>query len=539
MARPTQKLDHLPEMNFPPDSPRVSKVVFLVGDCARDRNQLSALKAATAELGTWPIGEVRELLERLPTTDVASKVAQVALEAIWQAIATRLLSPLTATAARQADIAEIQAQVKAWYLRLPVNSAGRHYLLGMLAAGGTADALQCFADLLVDDPPAQGAGIGLAMAPLISLPQPHLAKLFPRMLEGLQHQHLAAAILDVANHAFATGKISPHPARDRSTALIGVLEQLIDKMSSLEQGQQPFRASTNVEQSVEGTVSLIVSLCHTLALIGDPAARGPLARALQLSHRRIRAEAAGALARLGDAAGSAALIELARWPVVRIRALAYADELGLLDQIPAEFRSATARAESELAAWLSEPTQFGLAPSEMKLLDRRELFWPGYSEPKQCFLFRFSYRTNQGTWSNVGIAGPAVHAASAPLESLAVEDIYALFAGWQTTHDEIYEIDLRHLAERQTAAIGRRKLELQAEGYHEIAAAFVGRFFGEEFLIATARKDGLAGHLIWDLRETSWRADPSGHLTSDLAYSIFKGRKLLASFNPSFSLPAS
>ncbi len=521
-------------MNISSSSPRVSKIVFLVGDSSRDRNQLSALKAALVELAAWPIAEVHELLERLQSVDVSSKVVLLAIESILQAIAPRFLSRSQVVEHRQAEIDELIDVLDAWYLRLSPDSASRNYVLGILAAGGSAQSLARFAELLVDDPPNHSASLGLAMAPLVSLRQPDLGALFPRMFDGLQHQNLAAAILDVVNHAYSTGKLNPHPARARATALIGLLGQLVDKMSAVEQGSPLPSVSGDVEQVIAESVSLVVALCHTLALIGDTAARPELLRALNLKHRRIRAEAAGALAQLGDPAGAAALVELAQWPVARLRALAYADEHGLLDQIDPQFRTATARAESELAVWLSETAQFGLAPTEMKLLDERELFWPGYSESQQCHLFRFSYRTNQGTWSNVGIAGPAIHAASASLEHLSHEDAYALFAGWQTTHESIYEIDLRDVPEREKSAIARRQAELAEQGFDEIVPAIVGRFFGDEFVVATAHKNNRAGHLVWASRETFWFADDSRKLTSELAYCIFKGRKLLANFNPEY-----
>ena len=521
-------------MNISSSSPRVSKIVFLVGDSTRDRNQLSALKAELSELAAWSVAEVRELLERLPSMDLSSKVVLLAIESILQSIASRFLSQSRDVARRQAEIDELIGELDACYLRLSPNAASRNYVLGILAAGGSRQSLARFAELLIDDPPSHSASLGLAMAPLISLPQPNLGDLFPRLLDGLQHQNLAAAILDVANHAYSSGKLTAHPALARAAALIGLLRQLVDKLSAVEEGNSLSSVSGNLEKVIAETVALAVSTCHTLGLVGDSAARPELLRALNLKHRRIRTESAGALAQLGDPAGAAALVELAQWPVARLRALAYADEYGLIDQIDPQYRTQAARAESELAVWLSEPAQFGLAPTEMNLLDQRELFWPGYNEPQQCYLFRFSYRTNQGVWSNIGIAGPAIHAASASLEHLSHEESYALFAGWQTSHENIYEIDLRDLPEKEKAAIARQQAEQEEHGFDEIVPAFVGRFLGDEFVVAAALKGDQAGHLIWSPREMHWLADASRKLTSELAYCIFKGRKLLASFNPDY-----
>ena len=138
------------------------------------------------------------------------------------------------------------------------------------------------------------------------------------------------------------------------------------------------------------------------------------------------------------------------------------------------------------------------------------------------------------SWSNIGIAGPATHATSASLDRLSHDDIYALFAGWQTTHDDVFELELTDLTDRQREAIARRQSSFKDEGFADVEAAFVGRFFGDEFAIATATKQQCWGHLIWGDRETFWFADPRKQLSSDLAYCIFKGQKLLASFNSDY-----
>ena len=70
-------------------------------------------------------------------------------------------------------------------------------------------------------------------------------------------------------------------------------------------------------QADEG-VSLAVSLCDALALIGDASSTARLREAHEIRHRRLRVEAAAALARLGDEEGEKSLIELAAEPVARL-----------------------------------------------------------------------------------------------------------------------------------------------------------------------------------------------------------------------------
>ncbi len=66
--------------------------------------------------------------------------------------------------------------------------------------------------------------------------------------------------------------------------------------------------------------------------------------------------------------------------------------------------------------------------------------WPSYTEPQTCYLFRFTYPLSNGQYTNVGIAGPVVHAFNADMAELPELDIYAAFAGWQAEHPEIFEV---------------------------------------------------------------------------------------------------
>ncbi len=526
-------------MNISQPNPRVSQVVQLVLDIARDQNQLAALKSALGELPHWPLAEVEELIAQLSRGVDTSRSDNLALETVLQALAARWQSPLPAAQNRRAEIDKLLPSLQRLYLVVSLDSAIRNYILRLMAAGGSIRSLEQFAENFVADPSEHAKSLGLAFGPLLTLSQPNFAVLFPRLLDGLQHRNVAAAILDVANHAFVQSKLVAHPAAHRAVALHGLLGNLVDRMSELELAPPETGPLDNAQQVVDESVALIVSVSRTLALIGEPLARVNLLRTLQLKHRRIRAEAAGALAALGDPQGIDELLALARWPVVRLRALAYADELGLIDRIDPRYRTEIARAESELAVWLAEPTQFGVAPSELHLLDERQLFWPGYEDAQACYLFRFVYPTAHGGWSNIGIAGPATHATSASLEHLSPDDIYALFAGWQSTHADLYEIDLKHLPDRHREKIARQQAALGDKGFADIHVEFVGRFFGDEFAVAVAIKTQCWGYLIWGDREAFWLADPRRQLSSELAYCIFKGQKLLANFNSDYVVDTS
>ena len=138
-----------------------------------------------------------------------------------------------------------------------------------------------------------------------------------------------------------------------------------------------------------------------------------------MRHRRIQVEAAAALARLDDEQGQKQLLEMVKHPAVRPRVIAYADELGLSNEISLEHTGPIAEAESQLALWLSQPQQMGFAPTSMELVDQRELYWPSYEDPIASFLFSFEYGSGENAFRNIGISGPLTHAFTADLKVLS------------------------------------------------------------------------------------------------------------------------
>lgn len=522
-------------MNVVLPNSRVDQIIRLVSDPPQDGGQVASIQSALRDVGTWPISDLDQLIRASSELDLSASGTDHALQSVLQSIASRWIEPSQKVGSGPSEIPALIAGLGKLYAAAPPSSAVRNYALRLLSLGGSSDSLRAFARWCIDDPPRHESSLGLAFAPLFRLPQPNFAALFPELLDGVQHRSLAAAILDLANHAFTSGTETRHPAEPRRIAIDALLGALVDRLSALENSVTDAPPAQR-QQVIGESVAIAVSACRTLGLLGEQSARPNLRRACALKHRRIRAEAAGALALLGDPDGVSALIGLAEWPVSRLRALAYADELDLLDQIDPRYRSESARAEGELAAWLAEPTQFGIAPSSMELVDQRELYWPGYREPRTCFLFRFAYATPDGSWSNVGIAGPVAHATSAPLEDRSHDEIYALFAGWHAAHDDIYEMDWRSWTAHQKESLARRQAEWEEREYQDLQPVLRGSFFGDEFAVATGRAKNVWGYLIWGARESFWLPDNQHKLSADLAYCIFKGQKLLAQFNPEFEL---
>lgn len=404
---------------------------------------------------------------------------------------------------------------------------------------GEADALAELAELLATDPPQDDSDVMQLLAPLFQQRRREAAELFPALFGALAHPSVAAPVLDLANFLTREHVVPRHPGAELTTQLAALLGEVVQSLQLLQErvgGEE--ESPAELSRRVARGVALAVSLCDALALIGDPAAIPKLRQALEIGHRRIRTEAAAALARLGDKAGEEQLIQLAAEPVARLRVLAYAAELDLLDRVEAEFKTPAARAEAELCVWLAEPTQFGVPPTKCELFDQRRMFWPGYSEPVECFLFRFQYVVTiedegERSFSNIGIAGPLAHAFVADLGDLAPDDIYAAFAGWQAQHAEIKEYDVARLSQSEKLEVERLKRRLHDAGYEKIEPQTMGYFFGDKALIATAERESVPGIAVADFQDSVFFPQRSTRrpLGPAEVYCIYKGRRLLKTFN--------
>lgn len=510
-----------------------------------DQQRAARRGAWVAELDAPQLAEfLRGVAELpLPLDPAADRLLAAWLSAAVQARRQRLAAQPARGDRGRSD--ESTTPIERLYLALGTSSHGRSQLLAWLAVGGSTDELRLLARLLVADPPAGDDDVVQALAPLFQRPSAELAAMFPDLLGALAHPPLAAPVLDLANFLTRQQLVARHPAADRAAELIGLLGELIQSLARLEEDPAAFGDSPQeLSRRVARGVALAVSLCDALAQIGEPAAIGKLHQALALGHRRVRTEAAAALARLGDEQGVSELVQLAAEPVARLRVLAYADELHLRDKLDPQHATPQARAEAQLCLYLAEPTQYGVPPTSLELIDQRRQFWPGYSEPVECFLFRFQYVVTvegegERSFSNIGIAGPLAHAFVADLGDLPVEDIYAAFAGWQAAHDEIREYDVARLSRSEQLEVERLKRRLHDAGFRQIEPLRMGYFFGDKALIAAARRpaeenETAAGVAVADFETTLFFPERSGRrsLGPDEAYCIYKGRKLLKTFNP-------
>ncbi len=472
------------------------------------------------------------LLEALPETPAVVEPAHAA---------AALLAPVISQLMRREDPLSdpVRDQVEATYRQLPENLSAREYLLGLLTHSRQPEDLQLLATLMQQSPPRDMTVVAGIMRPLFTPPGAPAtydpASLFPQLLGALENLTLAALILDLANYLTRTERVAQHPAAGITAQLMTLLEAITAKLHHLQKAPTSAEDAAAIARSVNEAVPVAVSLCDALALIGHHDAIPVLTSTLELEHRRVRTEAAAALARLGDPQGVDVLPRLAAEPVARLRVLAFAEELGLSDTIESQYQTAPARAEAELALALSEPVSFGVPPTSLELLDQREQYWPGFTDPVECFLLRFTYDLGDASYSNIGIAGPLTHAFRADITTLPIDDIYAAFAGWHAEHEDIYEVEIdpETMNDALRLEVTRMERRLHDAGYTHIHPLLMGMFFGERVMTAVAYFDNKAGYAVVDSSDIHWlqQANSPRPPAAEEAYCIYKGHKLLRNFN--------
>jgi hypothetical protein len=490
------------------------------------------------ELGDLISGAGLEDLEQLVQV-VSSQLMQfdvstARLQILMQAVAARVIDQLKPH--QHLETAMINPELLGQlYERLTeIDGQAAAHSLQLLAAQRDEESIDRLTECLAETPPGSWRDAGLGLSPLWEASSEQLEFFFDRLELEIFHPSIMAVLLDLANYATRNKKLQIHPWHERVSALATLLSQVVIRLEQLQKEPSKFGEQVAQVQRVLGeSVALTVALCDALGLIGDQLAIDALKQASDLSHRRIQAEAAAALARLGYDHGRERLIALAADPVARLRAVNYAEELGLSERIDEAQRTPVALAESELASWLAAPEQFGIPPTELTHVDSRMQYWPGYVEPCDCHLFRFEYRFPGGTFVNIGIAGPCTYSFQSDLTRLPIDDVYAAFAGWQAEHEEIFEIPLPLLNASQRREADCLEQHFMEQGWRIREGIALTFMLGEIALVARLENDDGQVCGITDGLETFWFPDTqaSTAATPEVVLSIYRGRKLLRTFN--------
>ncbi len=418
---------------------------------------------------------------------------------------------------------------------LPPGTPNRHLLLHLLATIRSPEALSSLVSILQTAPPERWIESAQVLSPLMQHDDWPIAAIYPAALDALQHPSLASPILDLANYVYRKGRIDSHPAADRVASLNLLLGEISGRLAKFEENPRIFGDDVDTVQSRLGeAVALAVSLCDTVGMVGDKSSIGKLNQTIELKHRRVQCEAAGALAKLGEVDGQKRLVELSEDPSARMRAIHYADELGFGGLIDEKFRSDMATAESEIALWLSQPQQMGVPPTHVEVVDSKRMLWPSFNDPVDVFLVRFEYNFGDRIYSNVGITGPVTFAMSTDVADFSMADIYAMYAGWHAEHSEIFTVAADQLNEAQIRVMHSLQKHLDHLAYESIKPSLLGFFLDEKAGVFMATRDGKPCVVVTDGLETidhpvAGRIRP---ITTGDLFNLYKGRKMLRTFNP-------
>ncbi len=406
----------------------------------------------------------------------------------------------------------------------------------LLAMIRSPESLSLLVRLFKEAPPEKWIEAAQVLSPLMQHDDWPVDAFYPAALDCLQHASLASPLLDLANYVYRRQRVDQHPAADRLPMLNVLLGEVSGRLGSFEENPRSFGDDVETVQATLGeAVALAVSLCDTVGLIGDESSIGKLNQTVDLRHRRVQCEAAGALAKLGDEVGKKRLLELAADPAARLRAIHYADELEFGELIDEDYRTDAATAEAELALWLSQPQQMGVPPTGIEVIESRRMLWPSFQDPVDVFLVRFEYNFGDTTYSNVGITGPVAFAMSTDVANLPTDDIYAIYAGWHAEHPDIFSVAADQFNEVQTRVMGTFQRHLTHLGYESIRPARLGFFLDEQAGVFSAVRDATECVVVTDGLETidhpvSGRLRP---LSPGDLFNLYKGRKMLRTFNPS------
>jgi hypothetical protein len=417
---------------------------------------------------------------------------------------------------------------------LPPDVSNRHLLLYLLSIARSRESLQVLAEILTERPTSDWIEAAHMLSPLMQHDDWPVDALFPAILECLGEPALAASLLDLANYLVRRGRVEQHPAVHLVDSLTALLGQVSSRLRVFEDNPRAFGDDVpTVQKRLGEAVALAVSLCDSLALIGNESAIGKLNQTVLLRHRRVQCEAAGALAKLGDEQGKQRLKELAADPAARLRAIAYADELGIGDEIEEKYRTSDATAEAEMALWLSQPHQMGVPPTHVEVAAARRLLWPSFDDPVDVTLVRFEYNLGDRAYSNIGMTGPAVYTMACDLADMPLDDIFAIYAGWHADHPDIFSVNADAFNDAQTRVMESFQQHLQHLGYEDLKPALLGLFLDERAGIFIATREGTECVVATDGSETIDQATAGRTRPMDAAdlFNLYKGRKMLRTFN--------
>lgn len=217
------------------------------------------------------------------------------------------------------------------------------------------------------------------------------------------------------------------------------------------------RLETWLADSDPDHFSYAVSAAAALPFVSTKARDALAALALDHADAQVQMEAAWASAYRGGTAGLKFLARACADPRTATRAIAYLDELGKGDRVPAAAREPNFEAMATMCDWLAHPHEFGAPPTDIEPFDTRELDWFPTNDTRRVWLFKYTYAGREEDGSDtvgIGMVGSITFALFGETSAeMSAEDIYGLHCCWELEMTE----DAR-APKRRTAKAGRKLL---------------------------------------------------------------------------------
>ncbi len=178
---------------------------------------------------------------------------------------------------------------------LPIGTPNRYLILHLLSTIRSPASLAQLVTSLQTSPPEKWIEAAQVLSPLMQHDDWPVDAVYPELLSAIEHPSLASPILDLTNYLFRKRRVATHPAADRIETLNLLLGEISGRLARFEENPHTFGDDVDTVQNRLGeAVALAVSLCDTVGLLGDESSIGKLNQTLDLKHRRVQCEAAGA-----------------------------------------------------------------------------------------------------------------------------------------------------------------------------------------------------------------------------------------------------
>ena len=247
-------------------------------------------------------------------------------------------------------------------------------------------------------------------------------------------------------------------------------------------------------------------------------------------------EAAWAGARRQDESSVIQLIELAKDVRYSEKAVSYLNELQLEDRIPEEVKQPKFMARSELAYWLSHPSEKRRPPDSIEIMDQRNLKWPLEDEKVDVYLLRFTYRDPTGKepdQTDIGMVGPMTFCHfDMRMNGRKPEDIYAIHVYRELeAYDLIESVNLQ----AEPASFDYMLRTWRGEALTDPKIVAVARLqpavdYPRRLLaVASATQNGTEGYAVLDGPRSKWypKKEQPAEAPVEAVLMIHLGRQLL------------